>query len=81
MNCFVYRSEKKQGMYLYLSTKDDFSCVPDSLMKLLGDVTFSFEFDLSKKRNLVKAESKEVMRVMKESGFFFKATSLFRKKG
>ena len=70
MNCFVYRSNKKQGMYLYLIEKDDFSNVPESLMKLLGEVVFSFEFDLSKDRKLVKAEAQEVIRLMKESGYF-----------
>ena len=57
MNCFVYRSNKQQGMYLYLSQKDDFSCVPDSLLKLLGETCFSFEFDLSQDRKLVRADS------------------------
>ena len=70
MNCYVYRSNKKQGMYLYLVEKDDFSDVPESLMKLLGEVVFSFEFDLSKNRKLVKAESEEVLRILAENGYF-----------
>jgi len=70
MNCFVYRSNTKQGMYLYLTDKDDFDCVPDSLLKLLGNITFSFEFDLSKNRKLVKAEASEVIRLITENGYF-----------
>jgi len=70
MNCFVYRSEKKSGMYLYLSEKDRFDDVPQSLMKLLGELTYSFEFNLSEDRKLVREESKEVIRIMKESGYF-----------
>ncbi len=70
MNCYVYRSNKKQGMYLYLVDKDDFSNVPESLMKLLGEVVFSFEFDLSKDRKLVKAEAEEVLRIIDENGYF-----------
>jgi len=31
---------------------------------------FSFEFDLSKDRKLVRAESEEVLRIMKENGYF-----------
>ena len=57
-------------MYLYLVEKDDFSDVPDSLIKLLGDIVFSFEFDLSKDRKLVKAEALEVIRNMEENGYF-----------
>ena len=70
MNCFVYRSNKKQGMYLYLVEKDNFTNVPESLLKLLGEVVFSFEFDLSKDRKLVKAEAEEVLRIMEENGYF-----------
>ena len=70
MNCYVYRSNKKPGMFLYLVEKDDFSQVPESLMKLLGEIVFSFEFDLSKDRKLVKAEAEEVLRIMNENGYF-----------
>ncbi len=70
MNCYVYRSNAKPGMYLYLIEKDNFTEVPDSLMQLLGDVIYSFEFDLSKDRKLVKAEAQEVLRIMSENGYF-----------
>ena len=70
MNCFVYRSEKKQGMFLYLSNKDDFECVPESLMKLLGETTYSFEFDLNQDKKMVKVEAKEVMKTMDKNGYF-----------
>ena len=70
MNCFVYRSNKKAGMYLYLMEKDNFSDVPDSLMGLLGEIEYSFEFDLSKDRKLVRAESEEVIRILNENGYF-----------
>jgi len=70
MNCFVYRSNLQSGMYLYLEKKDDFSNVPDSLMQLLGDMEFSFEFNLSVERKLVKAEAEEVLRIMSENGYF-----------
>ena len=70
MICFVYRSAKKNGMYLYLKEKDMFDEVPESLMKLLGELTFSFEFDLSEDRKLVREEAIEVIRIMKESGYF-----------
>lgn len=70
MNCFVYRSDRKSGMYLYLKEKDNFSSVPQALLDLLGDITFSFEFDLGEDRKLVRAEAKEVIRNMQENGFF-----------
>ena len=70
MNCFVYRSNKKSGLYLYLKEKDNFDNVPESLIALLGDINFSFEFDLGKNRKLVRAEAQEVLRLMNENGYF-----------
>ena len=70
MNCFVYRSNQQAGMYLYLIEKDNFSNVPESLLKMLGNVTFSFEFNLGKNRKLVRAEAQEVIRIMDENGYF-----------
>ncbi|MGV6860467.1 MAG: YcgL domain-containing protein [Putridiphycobacter sp.] len=70
MNTFVYRSNKKPGMYLYLVEKDNFSHVPETLLNLMGQLEFSFEFDLSEGRKLVKEEAKEVMRLMKENKYF-----------
>ena len=70
MNCYIYRSNKQKGMYLYLKDKDDFSKVPASLLTLLGDMDFTFEFDLSKSRKLVRAEASEVLRIMTENGYF-----------
>lgn len=70
MNCFVYRSNRQKGMFLYLVDKGDFSNVPESLMTLLGETTFSFEFDLAHERKLVRAEAKEVIRNMNENGYF-----------
>ncbi len=70
MNCYIYRSNKQKGMYLYLDEKDNFSKVPKSLLSLLGDMDFTFEFDLSKKRKLVRAEADEVLRIMTENGYF-----------
>jgi len=70
MNCFIYRSNTKKGMYLYILEKDNFEKVPESLLTLLGDIDFSFEFDLSQNRKLVRAEAQEVIRNLKENGFF-----------
>ena len=48
----------------------NFNEVPDSLISLLGEVNFSFEFNLGQNRKLVRAEAKEVRRIMTENGYF-----------
>ncbi len=70
MLCFVYRSKKNPEMYLYLPEKERFERVPESLMKLVGAVEFSFEFELNTKRKLLRYESAEVMRNLLDNGFF-----------
>lgn len=70
MPCYVYRSKKNREMYLYLPEKDQLDRVPESLIKLIGEIEFSFEFKLDTKRKLLRYESSEVMRNLQDNGFF-----------
>ena len=36
MLCSVYKSSKKVQTYLYINKRDDFSDVPEALMKMFG---------------------------------------------
>lgn len=70
MQCYVYRSRRKQQTYLFLPKRDDFTQVPPSLLKLFGEAEFSFEFELSSARKMVSAEASEVKRNIQENGFY-----------
>ncbi|MDD5393538.1 MAG: YcgL domain-containing protein [Thiothrix sp.] len=71
MQCYVYRSRRKPGSFLFLPEKDNFTQVPEVLLKIFGEPEFSFDFDLSVDRTLmIKAETPEVRRVIRENGFF-----------
>lgn len=70
MQCYIYRSKYKKQTYLFLPDKDDFSSVPDTLIKLFGEAEFSFEFELTPDRPLVMADASEVLRNIHENGFF-----------
>lgn len=70
MQCYVYRSRRKQQTYLFLPKRDDFTQVPSSLLKLFGEAEFSFEFELSSERKMVLAEASEVKRNIQENGFY-----------
>lgn len=71
MQCYVYRSRRKPGSFLFIPEKDNFSYLPEILLKIFGEPEFSFEFDLTPERTLViKAEASEVLRVIKENGFY-----------
>lgn len=71
MQCYVYRSRRKPGSYLFLPEKGDFGRVPDVLLKIFGEPEFSFDFQLDAERKLMlKVEAAEVRRVLQENGFF-----------
>lgn len=70
MQCYVYRSKHRHQTYLFLPKADDFSEVPESLTKLLGETEFSFRFELTETRQLILADAAEVLRNINENGFF-----------
>jgi len=69
MLCHIYRSNRKFDTYLYLVEKDDFSVVPDDLLRIFGDPEFSFSFDLQPERKLAREEAGEVLENLQEQGY------------
>lgn len=69
MQCAIYKSLKKQDTYLYLATKDDFSRVPESLLKLIGEPVHVMDLDLSPERRLAREDTAEVLRNLQERGW------------
>lgn len=74
MEVFVYRSNKKVGFYLYLPRKDDFSAVPPDLLKALGKLDFSLEFNLHEGRKLAKEDPAVVLENLNKLGFHLQIT-------
>lgn len=70
MNCFIYKSLKKDDLYLYLSQKDDFSIMPDELFKSFGQLAFVMELQLTPERKLAKEDAGKVIASLKSKGFF-----------
>ena len=70
MSCYVYKSLKKDLLYLYIDKRDDFSHVPDELLKSFGVLVFVMELELSPERKLAKEDSQQVLASLKEKGFF-----------
>jgi len=66
----VYRSKAKDQMYLYVTTKDDFSQVPDDLMKLFGLPEFSMLLNLSKRDKLARVELSVVKSALTKQGYY-----------
>jgi uncharacterized protein YcgL (UPF0745 family) len=70
MKCFIYKSLKKEYLYLYIDKKDDFSSVPELLFNSLGRLEFVMELELVPERNLAREDPGKVIQSLKDKGFF-----------
>lgn len=69
MLCSIYKSKKKEGSYLYIPKKDDFSEVPPELMEMFGVPQFVMLIKLEG-RKLAQVDVNKVKESMEEKGFF-----------
>ena len=67
---YIYKCSRKQGVFLYLPEKDNFEALQPSLLELLGELDFSFDFDLTHTRKLIQADAKAVLKHISETGYF-----------
>ena len=70
MLCFIYKSLKKEHLYLYVDKKDDFSKVPEALFNSFGKMEFVMDLELTPERKLAKEDAEKVLTSLKEKGFF-----------
>ncbi len=66
----IYRSNKKDEMYLYLPVKDDFSNVPEALLKVFGKPAFAMQINLAKREKLSRVDIDEVRDKLSADGYF-----------
>lgn len=69
MICAIYKSSKKEGMYLYVPKKDDFSQVPDQLMQMFGKPVIVMMINLAT-RSLALVDVDKVKESMNKDGYF-----------
>lgn len=69
MFCHIYRSSRKVDTYLYMTDKDDFSIVPETLMTVFGEPEFSFSFNLKPDRKLAGEDTEAVLKSLEEQGY------------
>jgi len=70
MFCVIYRSSKRDQTYLYVEKKDDFSRVPEELMKGFGKPIFSMVVNLATREKLALADIGRVREALTEQGYY-----------
>ncbi|EGR2796664.1 hypothetical protein BOO91_07180 [Vibrio navarrensis] len=69
MLCSIYKSSKKEGTYLYIPKKDDFSKVPEQLMAMFGKPLPVMTINLQG-RTLALVSVEKVRESLINDGFF-----------
>jgi len=70
MNSYIYKSSKKEELYIYLTKKDDFSDVPQALFATMGKAPiFVMEIELSPKKKLAREDVSKVIKNLETQGY------------
>lgn len=70
MNAYIYKSSRKDELYLYLAQKDDFSNVPQALYDSMGkEPIFVMEVELTPERKLAREDVNTVINSLETKGF------------
>jgi uncharacterized protein YcgL (UPF0745 family) len=67
---YVYRCNRQPNTYLFVTQKDNFNKLPTKLRKLLGTLSFSFEFKLNKDKKLMQTSAIDVLESIERNGFY-----------
>lgn len=66
----IYRSDSKDGLYIYLAENTSISDLDEELIKLLGKNTLVMELDLNSKHKLAQEDINVVKQQLQEKGYY-----------
>ncbi len=70
MLCAIYKSARKAQTYLFVNNRDDFSSVPEALMKMFGTPSLITLINLATKDKLAMADLEKVKASLVDQGFY-----------
>lgn len=68
--CDVYKTSKKDEMYLYVEKKVGFSRVPEELMKMFGQPVLAMTILITPEKKLGRADTEKVINDLESKGFY-----------
>jgi uncharacterized protein len=69
LSCWVYKSLRKEEMYLYLAAEDDLDVVPRPLLERFGTPRLVMRIDLHPNRNLAREDVAKVIANLQAQGY------------
>jgi len=70
MQCVIYKGIKKQDSYLFLEREDDFSRLPEALIKMFGELEYVMTLELADGLQLARASVDEVRESLDSQGYY-----------
>lgn len=67
--CWIYRSSKKDEMYLYLARQDAFEDIPEALLQRFGTPLLVMELELHPDRHLAREDVNKVIGNLRSIGY------------
>ncbi len=68
--CKVYKSPKKDEMYLYVDKSEDLTRVPEALLQMFGKPQEVMTMLLTAEKELARVEAEKVLKVISEQGYY-----------
>jgi uncharacterized protein YcgL (UPF0745 family) len=68
--CSIYKSPRKDEMYLYVDKRDALSRVPEPLLEMFGQPQHVMDMPLKADRKLARVEASKVLEGIEEKGYF-----------
>lgn len=66
----IYKSPRKDEMYLYVDRKEDLERVPEALLEQFGTPKSVMVIPLTAERSLARADAAEVLEKIESQGFY-----------
>ena len=68
--CSVFKSPKKQEMYLYVERKKGIASLPDNLKNIFGEPEHVLDMVLTPKKKLARTDAQKVLDELLLNGFY-----------
>lgn len=68
--CSVFKSSKKDEMYLYVDKAEQLNRVPDALKQMFGTPIHVFDMLITPEKELARVDTAQVLEDIEEKGFF-----------
>jgi len=69
IDCWIYRSQRQQEMYLYLAQEDGFGELPEALRRHFGRPALVMQLPLHPARRLAREDVNQVMANLQTQGY------------